>query len=145
MNTPAAASQARTPGFNPCSQYDEKDDLKSLPLLELQKKLESSAGGLSQSEAQKRLSQYGPNKLEEKQTNAFLKFITYFWGAIHWMSEADVILLAVAQHWPDFGIIRVLLVANAVGGSGFAPGGARDSETITQTVCCEPFCNLHSA
>jgi H+-transporting ATPase len=92
------------------------EDLKSLPLPELERQLGSSAGGLSQAEAQKRLTQYGPNEIEEKKTNLFLKFLTYFWGPIPWMVEAAVILSAVAQHWPDFGIILLLLLANAVVG-----------------------------
>ena len=95
---------------------DEKFDLKSLPMPEVQLKLGSSWDGLSQAEAQKRLTQYGPNEIEEKETNPFLKFLTYFWGPIPWMIEAAVILSAVARHWPDFGIILLLLVANAVVG-----------------------------
>jgi len=98
------------------SKPDAEDDLKSLPMPELQAKLGSSPEGLSQGEAQKRLSQYGPNEIEEKKTNPFLKFLTYFWGPIPWMIEAAVILSAVAGHWPDFGIILLLLVANAVVG-----------------------------
>ncbi len=98
---------------SPKSNPKEKDDLKSIPLQELQKKLESSPNGLTVAEAKKRLTQYGPNELEEKKTNLFLKFLTYFWGPIPWMIEAAVILSALAQHWPDFGIILVLLLANA--------------------------------
>jgi H+-transporting ATPase len=97
-------------------QPDAKNDLKSFPLAELEKKLGSSPDGLTQAEAQKRLTQYGPNELEEKKTNAFLKFLSYFWGPIPWMIEAAVILSAVDHHWPDFGIILTLLVANAVVG-----------------------------
>ncbi len=97
-------------------QPDVKEDLKSLSLAEVEKKLGSSPEGLSQVEAAKRLTQYGPNELEEKKINPFLKFLSYFWGPIPWMIEAAVILSAVAQHWPDFGIILVLLVANAVVG-----------------------------
>src|SRR6202451_1458851 len=92
------------------------DDLKSLPLCEEEKKLESSPDGLTQAEAQKRLTQYGPNEIAEKKTNELLKFLSYFWGPIPWMIEAAVILSAVARHWPDFGIILVLLLANAVVG-----------------------------
>ncbi len=98
------------------SESEVKDDLKSLPLPELQAKLGSSPDGLSQAEAQKRLTQYGPNEIEEKKTNPFLKFLTYFWGPIPWMIEAAVILSAVARHWPDFAIILLLLLANAVVG-----------------------------
>jgi H+-transporting ATPase len=95
---------------------ESQDDLKSLSMPDLQEKLGSSPDGLSQSEAQKRLTRYGPNEIEERQTNPFLKFLTYFWGPIPWMIEAAVILSAVARHWPDFGIILLLLVANAVVG-----------------------------
>jgi Cation transporter/ATPase, N-terminus len=42
---------------------DAPNDLKSLPLPEVAKKLESSPDGLTQAEAQKRLTQYGPNEL----------------------------------------------------------------------------------
>jgi H+-transporting ATPase len=98
------------------SKPDAEDDLKSLPVPELQAKLGSSPEGLSQAEAQKRLNQYGPNEIEEKKTSPFLKFLTYFWGPIPWMIEAAVILSAVAGHWPDFGIILLLLLANAVVG-----------------------------
>ena len=90
-----------------------EDDLKTLPLPEVEKKLASSPEGLTQAEAQKRLTQYGPNELEEKKTNMFLKFLSYFWGPIPWMIEVAVILSAVARHWPDFFIILVLLFANA--------------------------------
>ena len=104
------------PEPKPGSKPDAKDDLKSLPMSEVEKKLGSSPDGLSQAEAQKRLTQYGPNEIEEKKTNPLLKFLTYFWGPIPWMIEAAVILSAVARHWPDFVIILLLLLANAVVG-----------------------------
>jgi len=99
------------PGFKP-----ESKDLKSLPLPEVEKKMGSSPDGLSQAEAQKRLTQYGPNEIEEKKTNPFLNFLTYFWGPIPWMIEAAVILSGVVRHWADFFIILLLLVSNAVVG-----------------------------
>jgi H+-transporting ATPase len=124
----ADADQAHAPesdpGPNPAAVPDAKDDakpaakddLKTLPLAEVEKQLGSSPDGLTQAEAQKRLAQYGPNEIAGKKTNQFLKFLTYFWGPIPWMIEAAVILSAVARHWPDFGIILLLLLANAVVG-----------------------------
>ena len=82
----------------------------------MEKKLGSSPDGLTQAEAQKRLTQYGPNEIEEKKTNPLLKFLSYFWGPIPWMIEVAVILSGVVRHWPDFFIILLLLVANAVVG-----------------------------
>ena len=100
----------------PGSKPGSKDDLKSLPMPEVEKRLGSSPDGLSQVEAQKRLTQYGPNEIEEKKTNPLLKFLTYFWGPIPWMIEVAVILSGVVGHWEDFGIILFLLLCNAVVG-----------------------------
>jgi len=100
----------------PNPRPEPQDDLKSLPLPEVEKKLGSSPDGLSQAEAQKRLTQYGPNEIEEKKVNPLLKFLSYFWGPIPWMIEIAVILSGVVRHWPDFFIILLLLVANAVVG-----------------------------
>ncbi len=93
---------------------DPKNDLKTLPMPEVEKKLASSANGLTQAEAQKRLAQYGPNEIAEKKTNVFLKFLSYFWGPIPWMIEGAVILSGLVRHWLDFFIILFLLFSNAV-------------------------------
>ncbi|HUZ20800.1 MAG TPA: plasma-membrane proton-efflux P-type ATPase [Acidimicrobiales bacterium] len=104
------------PESEPDATTSAKDDLKTLPLAEVEKRLGSSPDGLTQAEAEKRLAQYGPNEIEEKKDNPLLKFLTYFWGPIPWMIEIAVILSGVLRHWPDFFIILVLLVANGVVG-----------------------------
>jgi H+-transporting ATPase len=96
-------------GANPVG----KDDLQKLPLPEVEKRLGSSPDGLSEAEAKKRLTQYGPNEITEEKSNALLKFLGYFWGPIPWMIEVAVVLSAIVRHWPDFFIILVLLLANA--------------------------------
>jgi H+-transporting ATPase len=101
------------PGSKP-NAPDPEDDLKTLPLPEVEKKLGASPKGLSQAEAQKRLTQYGPNEIAEKKANVFLKFLSYFWGPIPWMIEGAVILSGVVRHWLDFFIILFLLFSNAV-------------------------------
>ena len=58
-----------------------KNGLNSLPMPELETKLASSPEGLSSAEAGKRLTQYGPNEIEEEKVNPFLKFLTYFLGS----------------------------------------------------------------
>ena len=62
-------------GAKPGAKPDAKDDLKTLPLAEVEKKLESSPDGLTQAEAQKRLTQYGPNELTEQKTMTRKMFV----------------------------------------------------------------------
>jgi H+-transporting ATPase len=104
------------PKSKPGSEPKKKSDLQTMPMEDLQSKLGSSPDGISQAEAAKRLAQYGPNEIEEKKDNPLLKFLTYLWGPIPWMIEIAVVLSALAQHWPDFFIILLLLMANAVVG-----------------------------
>ncbi|MDQ2848209.1 MAG: cation-transporting P-type ATPase, partial [Actinomycetota bacterium] len=85
-------------------------------MAEVQKQLGSSPDGLSKAEAATRLTQYGPNEIAEHKTNPLLKFLSYFWGPIPWMIEVAVILSGAVGHWPDFFIILVLLLANALVG-----------------------------
>src|SRR5664279_195899 len=108
--------QPKVPESKSRAKLDDKGDLKTLPLQDVEKRLGSSSDGLTEAEAQKRLTQYGPNEIEEKKVNPLLKFLTYFWGPIPWMIEGAVILSGVVRHWPDFFIILLLLVANGVVG-----------------------------
>src|SRR6202451_2380151 len=110
------AGQHSAPKSKPGPKSHAQDDLKPLPLSDVERELGSSPDGLTEAEAQKRLTQYGPNEIAEKKTNEILKFLSYFWGPIPWMIEAAVILSAAARHWPDFGIILLLLLANAAVG-----------------------------
>lgn len=116
------------------------DDLKSIPLADVKKKLSSSPKGISQDDATGRLAKYGPNEIAEKKTYAVLTFLGYFWGPIPWMIEVAVILSAVVGHWPDFFIIAVLLLANAVVGfteerqAGNAVAALKAQLAITATV-----------
>jgi H+-transporting ATPase len=89
---------------------------KKTSIQELFQKLSSSAKGLSTSETNNRLEQYGYNEIAEKKVNPILKLLSYFWGPIPWMIEAAAILSALVHHWEDFGIIFILLVLNAVVG-----------------------------
>ena len=109
--------QPKAPESKTGTKPDAKDDPKSPPLPELQAKPGSSPKGLSQTEAQRRLAQYGPNAIEEKKISPLLKLLSYFWGPIPWMIEVAAILSGLVRHWADFWIILALLIFNA--GVGF--------------------------
>ena len=90
------------------------EEAKKASVDELLSRLSSSKTGLSSSEAEKRLQQYGSNEIPEKKANPLLKFLTYFWGPIPWMIEAAVIMSAIIHDWEDFAVILALLLSNAL-------------------------------
>jgi H+-transporting ATPase len=79
-------------------------------------KLSANKKGLSSSEAEKRLQQFGPNELPEKKVNPIIKFLSYFWGPIPFMIEAAVVMSAILRDAASFGIILLLLFMNATVG-----------------------------
>jgi H+-transporting ATPase len=89
---------------------------KKADVEELFDKLSSGKKGLSSSEAENRLQQYGPNALPEKKVNPIVKFLSYFWGPIPIMIEAAVVMSAILQDAASFGIILLLLFMNAIVG-----------------------------
>ncbi|MEJ2166343.1 MAG: plasma-membrane proton-efflux P-type ATPase [Desulfobacterales bacterium] len=92
------------------------DEAEEKSVEDLFTQLDSNPKGLSSSEAEARLTQYGPNALEEEKTNPVLKFLSYFWGPIPWMIEIAAILSAIVRHLEDLIIILILLLFNALVG-----------------------------
>ena len=95
---------------------DKTDELDKTDLDTVFTRLESSAKGLTSAEAKERIARFGRNELVEKQISDLQKFLAFFWGPIPWMIEAAALLSALIGHWPDFAIIMVLLIYNAVSG-----------------------------
>jgi len=71
------------------------------------------ARGLSDAEAERRLTQYGYNEIEEKEEPLWHRIFRRFWGPIPWMIEVAALLSAVVRKWDDFVIIAVMLLVNA--------------------------------
>ncbi|KAJ1330359.1 plasma-membrane proton-efflux P-type ATPase [Batrachochytrium salamandrivorans] len=69
--------------------------------------------GLSDEDVASRLEQFGKNELVEKRRNRFLKFLSYFGGAISILLEIATIISAITNDWPDFIILSCVLVINA--------------------------------
>jgi len=91
------------------------NDLEHLPIADALAQLGvDPMTGLSTVEAAKRLSQYGPNALEEKKKSQWAMFGKFFWGPMPWMIEAAAIMSIVVRDWVDFSIIVVLLLFNAI-------------------------------
>jgi len=71
------------------------------------------AKGLSDSDVQSRLKQYGYNEIKQKDEPLWHRIFRRFWGPIPWMIEVAAILSAVVQKWDDFIIITIMLLINA--------------------------------
>ncbi len=95
---------------------EDAADVKTLSFEAFKHQFRFSPDGLSEAEAGRRLLQYGYNQLTERKVNPLIRFLGYFWGPIPWMIELAMTFSALVRHWPDFYIILVLLVANAVVG-----------------------------
>lgn len=93
---PAAKARVVTGG----SVGDPSQDLKELPLAEVEERLESSPDGLTADQAKRRLARYGPNEIAEETTSSLRALLAYFWGPIPWMIEAAVILDRVKHDTP---------------------------------------------
>jgi H+-transporting ATPase len=90
------------------------DDYAKLAIEDTIKELDTNtARGLSQSEAEKRLAEYGHNELPEKEESLLHRVFRRFWGPIPWMIEVAALLSAAVRRWEDFSIIMVLLFTNA--------------------------------
>ncbi|HME54598.1 MAG TPA: plasma-membrane proton-efflux P-type ATPase [Candidatus Lokiarchaeia archaeon] len=89
------------------------DAIETTDIEEFMVMLKTSRDGLPSSEAHKRFLQHGPNAIEEKKGNPFLKFLKYFWGPLPWLIEFAAILSGIVQDYSDLSIILFLLVINA--------------------------------
>lgn len=104
--------------------YDkDKVDLEQVELDDVWTLLQCNEEGLTSEEALRRVEIFGPNKLETKETNAFLQFLGFMWNPLSWVMEAAAIVaIALANgqgqppDWPDFvGIVLLLLINSAIG------------------------------
>jgi H+-transporting ATPase len=90
------------------------DDFKKLSIEETIKDLGTNAEkGLSKSEAEKRLSEFGYNEIPEREESLFHRIFRRFWGPIPGMIEVAALLSAIVRRWEDFVIITILLFTNA--------------------------------
>ncbi len=78
---------------------------------------ESSAPGLSSSEANARLRQVGPNAVPEAPRHPWRVFTGKMWGTVPWMLEASILLELFLGKIVEAAVIGALVVLNAALGS----------------------------
>ena len=75
--------------------------------------LKADEKGLTSAEAEKRLAEYGPNKLPESSRNPILVYLSYMWNPLSWAMEAAAIIAIALLDYADFALIVALLLVNA--------------------------------
>ena len=70
--------------------------------------------GLTIAEAQDRLRQFGPNRVDEERRHPLLSFFAKFWAPVPWMLEATIVLEVLVHKLDEAIIIGVLLLFNSV-------------------------------
>jgi len=79
------------------------------------KELGVSGNGLSRSEAEKRLAEYGPNRLPEAaKRNVVMRFVLHFHNILIYVLIGSAVITAALDHWIDTGVILAVVIANAV-------------------------------
>lgn len=77
--------------------------------------LETSTTGLSQSEAEARLKQYGVNRLPEvARGSSALRFLLQFHNILIYVLIGSAAITALLGHWFDTAVILAVVIANAV-------------------------------
>jgi H+-transporting ATPase len=89
-------------------------EYKNIPSEKTLEFLETTANGLSEAEAGKRLEIFGYNEIVEKKKNPLLEFLLRYWGPMPWLLELAMVLSFILRHYLEGIIIFVLLTVNAI-------------------------------
>ena len=105
-------------------------EYKNITLADTLGYLQTTAEGLSGSEAASRLALYGYNQITEKKKNPLLEFLLRYWGPMPWLLELAMGLSLVLHHTLEAAIIFALLTANAIIGHIHARGSQKAVELL---------------
>ncbi len=90
-------------------------DWHQLPAQEVLQALASNAQGLSQAETERRLGQYGANRLTpSKRHGPLLRFLLQFHNLLIYVLLASAAVTALLAHWVDTSVIVGVVLVNAI-------------------------------
>jgi H+-transporting ATPase len=109
-------------------------DYKAISTEETLGLLETSADGLTDSEAGRRIEIFGFNEVAEKKKNPVVEFLLRYWGIMPWLLELAIVLSIVLKHYVEAGIIFALLTINTVIGQIQSRGSQRALEALQKRL-----------
>src|SRR5687768_7399945 len=87
----------------------------SLPTEETLKRLATTAQGLTEAEAEKRLTQVGRNTVAVDRSYSIVRrFLAQFNNLLIYILMASAVVTALMQHWTDTGVIVMVILINAL-------------------------------
>lgn len=87
----------------------------SFPMEEAIQRQNSSLSGLSMAEAEKRLGEYGENRLPEAaRRSLMMRFLLQFHNILIYVLLGAALMTAFLEHWVDTGVIIAVVIANAL-------------------------------
>jgi len=96
---------------------------------EVLEELKTGHAGLSQTEAQQRLEQYGANRLKPpKPKSAIIRFLLQFHNVLIYILLVASVMTALLGHWVDSGVILGVVVINAI--IGFVQEGKAEKALV---------------
>ncbi len=96
--------------------------------------LGSTVGGLSEADAQRRLTTFGLNQVSGKEPSPVRAFLQHYWGPMPWLLEAAIALAIVLQHFLEAGLIFGLLTTNAIIGQIQSAGSHKAMEALKKRL-----------
>mmetsp|Transcript_106802 Transcript_106802/g.278890 ORF Transcript_106802/g.278890 Transcript_106802/m.278890 type:complete len:1007 (-) Transcript_106802:87-3107(-) len=90
--------------------------------------------GLTSERAEGLLEEWGPNEIPTPETPLLKIILKQFTGTMPLMLELSCLLSAVAQDWPDFGVIAAMLIVNAALGFREEMKAKRALDDLTKSM-----------
>ncbi|PKO64126.1 MAG: carbonate dehydratase [Betaproteobacteria bacterium HGW-Betaproteobacteria-16] len=104
-------------------------------------KLSTSSKGLDEAEVQKRLAQYGPNRLAPpKRRGPLLRFLMQFHNILLYVMLGAAVITIFLEHWVDTGVLIAAVVINAI--IGFIQEGKAEAALEAIRAMLSPHANV---
>ena len=102
--------------------------------------LDAGPGGLTGSEAVRRLARHGPNRLPQvRGRGPVLRLLMQFHNVLIYVLLGAAVVTGVMQHWVDTGVILAVVLANAV--IGFIQEGKAEAAMVAIRQMLAPACH----
>ncbi|MBE0481201.1 MAG: HAD-IC family P-type ATPase [Dehalococcoidia bacterium] len=117
---------------------EETKNWYQTPIERVFEALETSSGGLSTRQAEKRLQEYGYNELKEEKRGSLIRFLAQFNNPLLYVLIAAAVLTAVLGHYIDTYVITGVVLATVV--IGFIQEGKAEASLAALKSMMVPQC-----